>query len=61
MAVTGFLLVVGVPLFGFILRSNIGLSSERMLLALVGPILVLLGILAATICIHLYVRSMRGR
>ncbi|MDE2788268.1 MAG: hypothetical protein OXL37_16635 [Chloroflexota bacterium] len=61
MAVTGFLLVVGVPLFGFILRSNIGLSSERVLLALVGPILVLLGILAVTICIHLYTRTMRGR
>lgn len=61
MAVTGFLLIVGVPLLGYSLRSNIGLSSERILLALVGPILALLGILAVTICIHLYVRTMRGR
>lgn len=60
-AVAGFLLVVGVPLFGFTLRSNIAWSSQRVLLALVGPILVLVGVLLVTICIHLYMRSTRGR
>ena len=61
MAVAGFLLVVGVPLFGFILRSNFGLPPARIVLALVSPILVLLGVLAVTICIHLYMRAPRSR
>ena len=61
MAVAGFLLVVGVPLFGFILRSNFGLSPARIVLALVSPILVLLGVLVVTICIHLYMRAPRSR
>ena len=61
MAVAGFLLVVGVPLLGYILHSNFGLSSKRIPLALLGPTVVLLGVLVVTVCIHLYNRPMRGR
>ena len=61
MAVAGFLLVVGVPLLGYILHSNFGLSSIRTPVALIAPTLVLLGVLVVTVCIHLYNRPMPGR
>ena len=61
MAVAGFLLVVGVPLLGYILHSNFGLSSIRTPLALIGPTVVLLGVLVVTVCIHRYNRPMGGR
>ncbi len=60
MAVAGFLLVVGVPLLGYILHSNAGVSSIRIPLALIGPTAVLLGVLVVTVLIHVYNRRMRG-